>query len=446
MAIKARNEATAHYHPNSERHVNRMAYNFDINMLRMMQQKRNYSKYIHLINGNVVTEGTLGILKDFGKYFDKFAEHQVIDYQLFVPRMHNWNTDTDEQVMATRMAAVRAAMKGGNVSTEVEHALQDEIANALLDSSIATLRDRYAEGEIANLGYEISVLMDAHKKNAGTVKEDFIDDCISTLLDEDDDQGGYVWRLHCMRMAMRGLRAGDFGIAAGRPDKGKTTWIASESTFLAPQIPKHRNVLWLNNEGPGRRIIPRIYQAALGITRSEMVKMSGDKTLIPAYEELMGRTDKIRVVDIHGMHISKIEGFIEKHDAEIVIYDMIDNMKGFENAGRTDERLEQLYQWGRECAVKHGHAGIASSQISVEGDGEQFPGLSMLKDSKTGKQGACDWQLMIGASNDPMMGQFRYMGLPKNKLRREGQASDPRATVNFEPEIARYTDAEIMDE
>jgi replicative DNA helicase len=423
-----------------------MAYSFDINMIRMMQQKRQFTKYIHLVNGHVVTEGTHAILKDFGKYFATFKDHSRIDYQLFVPRMHNWNSDTDDQVMATRMAAVRAAMKGGDVDETVEVALQDEIANAVLDAKVKLLQDSYADGNVSNLGYEMALLLDEHKKNAGAVKEDFINECISTLLDEDDDQGGYVWRLHCMRMAMRGLRAGDFGIAAGRPDKGKTTWIASESTYLAPQIPAHRNVLWLNNEGPGRRIIPRIYQAALGITRSEMVDMSTKKTLIPAYEQLMGRTDKIRVVDIHGMHISKIEGFIEKHDAEIVIYDMIDNMKGFENAGRTDERLEQLYQWGRECAVKHGHSGIASSQISVEGDGEQFPGLSMLKDSKTGKQGACDWQLMIGASNDPMMGQFRYMGLPKNKLRREGQASDPRATVNFEPEIARYTDAEIMDE
>jgi replicative DNA helicase len=71
-----------------------------------------------------------------------------------------------------------------------------------------------------------------------------------------------------------------------------------------------------------------------------------------------------------------------------------------------------------------------------------FPTLGMLKDSKTGKQGACDFQLMIGATNDPMMASHRYMGLPKNKLRREGAPSDPRATVVFEPQIARYRDVE----
>ncbi len=105
-------------------------------------------------------------------------------------------------------------------------------------------------------------------------------------------------------------------------------------------------------------------------------------------------------------------------------------------------RLEEMYKWARECAVKYNHAGIATSQISNDGDGEMFPTLGMLKDSKTGKQGACDWQLMIGATNDPMMQSFRYIGLPKNKLRREGAQSDPRATVIFNPEIARYTDVE----
>ena len=74
----------------------------------------------------------------------------------------------------------------------------------------------------------------------------------------------------------------------------------------------------------------------------------------------------------------------------------------------------------------------------------QFPTLPMLKDSKTGKQGAGDFQIMIGASNDPGLQIVRYIGAPKNKLRREGGPSDPRATVKYEPEIARYTDIPMV--
>ena len=51
--------------------------------------------------------------------------------------------------------------------------------------------------------------------------------------------------------------------------------------------------------------------------------------------------------------------------------------------------------------------------------------------------------IMVGASNDPNLAGLRYIGMPKNKLRREGAAGDPRATVNFKPEIARYDDVPI---
>jgi replicative DNA helicase len=119
---------------------------------------------------------------------------------------------------------------------------------------------------------------------------------------------------------------------------------------------------------------------------------------------------------------------------------MIDNIRGFGSEARTDLQLEEMYKWARERSVKYDAIGLATSQISAEGDGLQFPTLSMLKDSKTGKQGACDFQLMIGASNDPNLEYSRYLSLPKNKLRRDGQPSDPRCEVRFQPNLARYED------
>lgn len=419
-----------------------MSYTFDTNMIALMTRRNKYQKYVHQMNGNVATEQTMAILTDFGKYFDHFGDHDKIDFSLFIPRMHNWNPALSEEAMATRVMAVKAAAKK-TITEEIEVALQGEIANAVLSTTLTQINQKYVEGDGAGIGYELNKALEVHKKNAGVVAEDYITERIGDLLDEDDDEGGYVWRLTCLKRAMRGLRGGDFGIIAGRPDKGKTTFIASEVTFLAPQIPKHRNVLWLNNEGPGRRIIPRIYQACLGITRSQMVEKNLAGTLEEEYAAAMGRPDKIRVADIHGMHVHKVESLIEAHDAEIVIYDMIDNIKGFGDASRTDLVLEQMYQWARECAVKHNHVGLATSQISNEGDGEQFPTLGMLKDSKTGKQGACDFQLMIGATNDPAMGGIRYMGLPKNKLRREGERGDPREPVTFDGARARYVDTDM---
>ena len=416
-----------------------MAYAFDINMLRMMKRRSKFQKYFHQVDGTVLTDGTLAILKDFKRYFETFTDHKEIDFQLFIPRMHAWNSAVSDEVMSTRVLAVKACVKG-TITEEVENALQTEIANAVLSTQLVSLADKHAEGELDNLGYEVGAAYDGFRKNAGVVAEDYITTPLAELLDEDDDEGGYTWRLKCLRESMRGLRGGDFGIIAGRPDKGKTSFIASEVTHLAKQIPEHRNVLWLNNEGPGRRIIPRLYQAALNLERSELVAANQAGTADEQYEKAVGRVDKVRIADIHGMYVSRVESLIEAHNPEIVVFDMIDKIKGFGDAARTDLMLEQMYDWGREAAVKHDFVGLATSQISNEGDGEMFPTLGMLKDSKTGKQGACDFQLMIGSSNDPMLQNFRYIGLPKNKLRREGGRSDPRATVRFNHGTARYED------
>ena len=119
--------------------------------------------------------------------------------------------------------------------------------------------------------------------------------------------------------------------------------------------------------------------------------------------------------------------------------DMIDNIKfpGLRADARTDQVLEAKYQWARELSVKYDAPVIETSQVSTEGAGLQFPEMHMLKDSKTGKQGACDVILMIGRSNDPMLEYQRFLSVPKNKLKIEGSAP-LRDEVLFNPDRGVY--------
>jgi replicative DNA helicase len=247
--------------------------------------------------------------------------------------------------------------------------------------------------------------------------------------------------LNALNNSTRPLRPGDFGIVAGRPDQGKTTFITSEATYWAPQLPEDMNVIWLNNEGPGDRIIPRLYQSALGISMSDMKLMHSEGKLVDAYRaKIGGRLDKIRVFDIHGKTTGMVANILEENKAGIAIFDMIDNIHGFGDAARTDLMLEKMYQWARELMVRLNCIGIATSQISQDGDDMRFPALPMLKDSKTGKQGACDFQLMIGSISDPAFQYSRFLSLPKNKLMRPDGKKDPKAEVQFDPVRARYED------
>jgi replicative DNA helicase len=85
--------------------------------------------------------------------------------------------------------------------------------------------------------------------------------------------------------------------------------------------------------------------------------------------------------------------------------------------------------------------GMATVQLSAEAEGIQFPPMSQLKDSRTGLQGANDFIIIAGSSNDPMLSTSRYIGVPKNKNRRAGAPGNPMAEVMFDAQRARYEDS-----
>ena len=161
---------------------------------------------------------------------------------------------------------------------------------------------------------------------------------------------------------------------------------------------------------------------------------------------LGGRPGVLRVFDIHDMWNHEVEDIMKAHSPGVVLFDMVDNIKfGGEtnnNGQRTDQLLEAMYQWARLMGVKHDCAVIATSQISADGDGASYPTLPQLKDSKTGKQGAADVIITLGALNDPVLENSRYIGTTKNKLVRTGKRGSPAQEVFFDSQRGRYKEAE----
>lgn len=411
----------------------------DVVLLQIMKYRKEYQRLMRTVPVASIDPKTKALLDDFGKYFEKF-DHDRIDLAVFTPRFRQWHPSLTEEQFNSYKGILRQVDEDADENTR-EGILRD-IYELGLGTNMANIIAKYDAGDLVMpLSDYLSAELDAFKLNVGMKEVKWDDTDILALLQEDINQDGIKWRLGVLNEHMRPMVPGDFGIVAGRPDKGKTSFMSSEVTFMAAQLADDKNVLWLNNEGPSGRIRKRLYQSALGKSIKELVEMADDpEALKQAYIDAIGRADKIRVVNIHGAHVGQVEAIIENSNPGIIIYDMIDNIKGFGGEARTDLQLEEMYKWARERCVKYECIGIAASQISNEGDGLQFPTLGMLKDSKTGKQGACDFQLMIGASNDVALMYSRFIGLPKNKLRREDMPGDPRAEVMFKPNIARFED------
>ena len=408
-----------------------------------MKHRKDFNQLYSLVRESKALDGpTRAMIADYDKYFKAFPSHDKVDYETFLPRFMAWHpTLNDEQKRNWN------AMINNVILTEVDADQKNNIvrwvADVELTTNIANVIEQFNAGEVEDVFAALSSASDGWRTRTGFKLDSFIDIPIGDLLQDEFDDTGVKFRLGCLNASMRPLRPGDFGIVAARPDRGKTSFLASEGTYWAPQLPPDRNILWLNNEGTGKRIIPSLYRAALNLNMTEMKIAHAAGKLEDGYIKKVGRRDRIRIVDCHGWSNGQVEMAIEDHNAGIVIFDMIDNIRGFGDAARTDLALEYMYQWARERMVKFDAVGVATSQISNDGDGLMFPSLGMLKDSKTGKQGACDFQLMIGASNDAGLASARYLGLPKNKLRRPDGKADPQCEVIFDALRARFTDVSV---
>ena len=418
----------------------------DIQLLRLMRVRSDYNKIIGAINVEALEPKTRAVVRAVDRYYKKHKSHGQIDFTVFVPFLErNVYPDLLHDDKLVYRAIIKNMMKK-YPDADTREAIMESVHELNLVHRMRLITEQYNEGEDIDALGEITSALDKYKLGVGVSSLPEVGENIDELLDDMDNDEGIRWRLDCLNECMRPMRGGDFGIVAARPDQGKTSFLASELTYMAPQLPEGRPILWLNNEGPGYAIRPRLMQAALNCSTEELLEKKEAGVLYEEYFEAVGGEGRIRIMDIHGYNTGQVESLIEDTTPGLIVYDMIDNIYGFGEAARTDLALEKMYQWARERSVKYDAAAIATSQISAEGIGEQYPGLGMLKDSKTGKQGACDFQLMIGSQETkPEFANTRWLSLPKNKLRRV-KSRRLLDRVIFDRDRARYRDIEVTEE
>lgn len=388
------------------------------------------------------------ILQDYGTFFKEFPEVSRIEHEPFML----WFKAFAHPTLTAEQLGLYTALLSNVLNKDCDPSLEPGILERLLAAETASrvtdLITKYNEG--AEVDLYVALREEVGRFEQATnrkVKVPWVTDDIDDILKDDKEDRGLHWRLECLNTVMRPLRGGDFIVWAGRPDKGKTTGVSSEITHMAAQFddyygPNHgRTVVWLNNEGPGKRIVQRVHQSALNATISELIRYSQQGTIKDDFARAVGGYDRIRVMDVHGFWSYEIEDLLSKVNPGLVVFDMVDNVKfggQASNGGtRTDQLLEAMYQWARILGVQHDTPVIATSQLPGDADGLQYPTLSQLKDSKTGKQGAADAIVTMGALNDPFYSGSRFMGTTKNKLRRQGAPASPQCEVMFDGERGR---------
>lgn len=428
----------------------------DLTILRVLKYRTRLERMMRSVPAHVLDPLTKTVLDDMHKFF---ALHPTVDklpHAEFFTLFKMWHPTLKPEQFATYEHLLKQVQE--DVPPELEATLMERLVAADTAYRVAGLLEQWHRGDEVDLYVQLRDTVEQFEKDTNRkVSVPWVTTTIAELLADEANDTGLHWRLDCLNLSMRPLRGGDFGVIAGRPDKGKTSFLTDQLTYFAPQVAKmynnERHILWLNNEGPGKRIIQRLYQSALDLTVPELVEVhqrpskTHNHLLDEQYAAAMGgRIDLIRIMDIHDMWSHEVEDILRKVPAGLVVWDMVDNVRfggGTLNGGeRTDQLLEAMYQWVRVLSVKYDIPMLATSQISADGDGLAYPTLSMLKDSKTGKQGAAEFIVTLGALNDPNMQGSRFIGMTKNKLHRSGGPKDPRAEVLFDGERGRYRSPE----
>ena len=410
------------------------------------QSKENLAKYRRYIKPHVVVKETNTILDGMDKYYKTFPGVTDFSWDSFSAFLIADQSKrlTDDSIVKLRMMLTKAR-------SFVPHHAHEEVVKTLIEldylAQIMEECEKVKEGE-SDLEHVHILATNALKDVERYIEKDdlFVTADLSVIADR-ITSSGYEWRLDALNRSLGPLRTGNFVIVAARVEVGKTTFLASEVSYLAQQLPKERPVVWVNNEEESSVVFFRIVQAALGVESKTIIADS--KKAMADYTTMMGgNKDKIRVTkDLN--NVRDLETLFREVNPGLIIFDQLDKVDGFNKGDeREDLKLGKIYKWARELARNYGPV-IAASQLSasvVDLKDPPFIGMDALRGSKTDKPGEADVVITIGKYKDPKSPEeemIRTINVPKNKLPGGGSKqveSDRHGQflVTIDPIRARY--------
>lgn len=412
----------------------------DFDLLQIVSNREQYLRFKPYIKEHALSTEALKLFHAVEEFYRAYPGVKKLDWAAF----ESWflvlkNATLSKDSIPTYKAILT------NLKTTSSSAVTDDVLKHYIACDYATqIANEAVRGGDANLD-AISDLVKQYDREVGralSTHELFVPDDVSGILTA-VKATGVEWRLGELNISCGPLRDGDFVIVAARPETGKTTFLASEVSHMATQIPDKRPVIWVNNEERSSKVKLRIVQAALGISVKEVEK--DPSKAMGEYKALMKMDDRILVTGSGaGLNSKKhlIPLFRERNPA-MIVFDQLDKVAGFDGGKneRDDLRLGHAYNWARDLAHEYGPV-IAASQASESAEGQQWIYQNQLRGSKTDKAGEADAIITIGKVHEPAKELTRYIHVPKNKLhggpRSEEKERHGFWEVQIKPEIVRY--------
>lgn len=389
-------------------------------LLQLMKYRSEYEKLRPYIKLSLLDKETKAYMTAFDDFFKRYPDVNEITAAAFVAMRDSLglyegsSPEEDDEYDLFMFETIK-----NDVPDDVRKMIIRNVTELNLSDDLEQILAKFKMDKLSNLYEHTTDIIDSYKRTLGKHFTDGgIDFSISDVLKKEETGIALQWELRCLRDSMHNLSTQKSVIIAARPDAGKTSFLCRQAGHMLHQTKgkTDRPLLWCNNEGKLPDIVLTMGRALLNKTVSE-IKEYKPEDIDKMISNYIGGNDRVILRNVHRWDYRQIESLIEEFNPLIVIVDMLDNVRGFENAGRDDLRLEQLYIWLRDAAIIHDFLALPSSQLSQEAESIPYPDQSMLKDSRTGKAGACDGIITIGrVLNNRTKRDIRYIGCPKNKF------------------------------
>lgn len=220
----------------------------EVDLLLVLRNKSEYDKYSRFIKPSSLGEEAHNIFKAMGEWWKYNTTALYIDWKRFASwfclvryaKMDKAKLDVYRAIfdkLETTAAPDPTAVK----------ALMEGLATRDYAARIADKALRISDGDFTEDFGEIADLVDQRNTAIGkleTIDKHILLPTLAGLVES--SAPGLKWRLQCLNDSCGDIRKGDFIVVGKRPDSGGTTLLASELTFMAPQLDPDYHILWLN--------------------------------------------------------------------------------------------------------------------------------------------------------------------------------------------------------
>lgn len=277
-------------------------------------------------------------------------------------------------------------------------------AHKLALKAIAVTEGRESVEALQEEYNSYSELLPSGSDNGYSISDDY-----AMLYKEVDRQGGIQWRLPWLNDSIGGLHKGDSGFIFARTNAGKSTFVASEVSFMLKQL-KNPCCFFFNEEAAAR-MKWRIFQAFFGATDDRLTS-NIDKCQEMFIEETKGL---FHFYNMPMIQKREVDAICKEMTPDLIVMDNVDKVYGFKG-DREDLRLKHIYTWQRELAKQHGVA-IGVCQAGSSAENKKWLQHTDIDSAHTAKSSEADFIIGIGATLDVGAEDIRYLHIVKNKFK-----------------------------